>query len=427
MIRLYILLTLFCNLLITSIWGQNNFEVIPFPDSLEITSLAINEQGDLFVSTATGNGIHDGIFRSRDIGQSWECIYDFGASRNSWGVKINQDGGIYAIANFSIDGGSLIKSIDNGDNWVSNAIPEGAGTHNRRLFIKGVDTLFVSQSYSGGARLLRSTNDGIDWEALFETTGHTSEFITDLAISENGDMFISLFGYFEICGGVYKSTDNGLTWQFLGLQSHQVTDLEYNSLGDLFISSRGSFNPVGGIYIIYHDQDTISPVFVSTGTSGLVINSSDDIFAGNNWQNGIFHSTDGLTFEFITPVMPENCAISNLYLDSEEYLYATMEGTSVISKSIDPTTTSVKIKPIRKQVGIFIDPFTNVLHAFINDIPNNKYNFQIINSNGKVSIVGSLNIHSDTFEIPLPGLSKGIYIIRIFSKDIQFSEKFLIN
>lgn len=425
--KLYILLTLFCNVLSIAILGQNNFEVIPFPDSLEITSLAINEQGDLFVSTATGNGINDGIFRSQDNGQSWQCVYDFGASRNSWSVKINQYGEIYAIANFSIDGGSLIKSIDNGDTWISHAIPEGGGTHNRRLFLTEIDTLFISQSYSGGASLLRSTNDGIDWDTLFQTTGHSGEFINDLAIAENGDMFISLFGYFEICGGVYKSTDNGLTWQFMGLQSHQVTDLEYNSSGDLFISSRGSFDPTGGIYAIYHDQDTISPVFISTGTSGLVINSSDNIFAGNNWQNGIFHSADGLTFEFITPVMPGNCAISNLYPDSEQYLYATMEGTSVISRSIAPTITSIKIKPLRKQVGIFFNPYTNILNAVITDISDEKCFYQVFDCYGRIYVIGSMVINSDTFEIPLPVLSNGIYYLRIVSKDIQFSGKFLIK
>jgi hypothetical protein len=425
--KLYILISLSINLLTIVVLGQNNFEVIPFPDSLEITSLAINEQGDLFVSTATGNDINDGIFRSQDNGQSWQCVYDFGVSRNSWSVKINQYGEIYAIANFSIDGGSLIKSIDNGGTWISHDIPEGGGTHNRRLFLTGVDTLFISQSYSNGARLLRSTNDGIDWETLFETTGHTSEFITDLAISENGDMFISLFGYFEICGGVYKSNDNGLTWQFLGLQSHQVTDLEYNSLGDLFISSRGSIDPTGGIYVIYNYQENISPIFISAETSGLVINSGENIFAGNNWQNGIFHSSDGLTFNFITPVMPDNCAISNLYLDSEEYLYATMEGTSVISRSIDPTITSSKNKPIRKLIGIYFDPSTSMLHAFINEIYNKKCYFQIMNSNGMISVQGCMNINSNNLEFQLPDLSIGIYFLRIMSNDFQFSGKFLIN
>lgn len=425
--KCHIFIALVINLLTIVVFGQNNFEVIPFPDSLEITSLAINEQGNLYVSTATGNEINDGIFRSQDNGQSWQCVYDFGVSRNSWSVKIDQSGAIYAIANFSFDGGSLIKSIDNGSTWLSHAIPEGSGTHNRRLFITGNDTLFISQSYSSGARLLRSTNDGEYWETLFETTGHTSEFITDLAISENGDMFVSLFGYFEICGGVYKSTDNGSTWQFIGLQSHQVTDLEYNSIGDLFISSRGSFDPTGGIYVIYHDQETISPVFISTGTSGLVINSSDNIFAGNNWQNGVFHSADGLTFEFITPVMPDNCAISNLYLDSEEYLYAIMEGTSVISKSIDPTITSNKNRSVRKLVGVYFDPSTYMLHAFINEIYNKKCYFQVMNSNGMISVQGCMNINSNTFEIPLPDLSIGIYFLRIISNDIQFSGKFLIN
>ena len=109
--KCHIFIALVINLLTIVVFGQNNFEVIPFPDSLEITSLAINEQGNLYVSTATGNEINDGIFRSQDNGQSWQCVYDFGVSRNSWSVKIDQSGAIYAIANFSFDGGSLNQLI----------------------------------------------------------------------------------------------------------------------------------------------------------------------------------------------------------------------------------------------------------------------------------------------------------------------------
>jgi hypothetical protein len=59
------------------LYAQDFWELMPFPDSLTITCLAVNQQGDIFVGTNTLTA-YDGVFRSQDAGQTWELVLDMG-------------------------------------------------------------------------------------------------------------------------------------------------------------------------------------------------------------------------------------------------------------------------------------------------------------------------------------------------------------
>lgn len=394
-------------------YSQMSFEMLPFPDSLKTWAIAINSEDDIFALTTTGE--NDGILRSLDGGYSWQFVYHTSLSPRD--IKIRTNGEIYALA-FSQDS-SLLKSSDNGETWIKKFLPYEV--YQQKIFLYGTDSIFISQSKSNGVRLLRSINDGMDWDTIFETSLHAGEMLTDLAIDSNGDMYISLFGFWETSGGVYKSADNGLTWQFLGLLPSQITDLEFNSSGDLYISSRGP-----GICVIDHGSDVIRLVR-SAFASGLVINSGDDIYAGSIVQNGIFHSSDGQSFELITPVMPGDCPISALYLDSEEFIYAIMEDTPYIAKSTVSTVTSSKAKLYYEQAGIYIDTEGNALKAFLKHTSNEKCSYRIIDCCGKTTASGEGFIDSSTLEIQLPVLGNGIYFLQLVTGSSQISGKFLIR
>lgn len=395
-------------------YSQMNFEMLPFPDSLKTWAIALNSDDDIFAITTTGE--NDGILRSLDGGYSWQFVYQTGYLHPR-DIKIRTNGDIYALA-FSFDDSSLLKSSDNGETWIKKFLPYEVSQ--QKIFLYGTDSIFISQSKSNGVRLLRSINDGMDWDTIFETSSPVAERLTDMAIGSNGDMYICLFGFWETSGGIYKSVDNGLTWQFMGLQPSQIADLEFNSSGDLYISG----GP--GIYVIDQGSDVIR-LLHSAFASGLVINSGDDIFAGSMGQNGIFHSSDGLSFGMISPVMPGYCTISALYLDSEEFIYAIMEDTPYIAKSTVSTVTSSKTKLFYEQAGIYIDTEGNALKAFLKHTSNEKCSYRIIDCSGKTAASGEVFIDSNTLEIQLPVLGNGIYFLQLVTGSSQISGKFLLG
>ncbi|HBZ68082.1 MAG TPA: hypothetical protein DEO70_14710 [Bacteroidales bacterium] len=226
--------------LFTRISAQDYWKLLPFPDSVNITCLAVTGQGDIFVGTNTTTA-YDGVFCSHDEGQTWELALDMGEN-GPISIAINKSGAIFVLG--SGVGWHLTKSTDNGVTWESLSIPDYGSKV--KIVTQGDDTLFVSQWASDGGRLLKSENGGVDWSLVFATELHVSEYISDIAIGPNGDIYISLSCFSPDMGGVYKSTDGGITWEFLGLENHQVKDVEVNEQGDLFAGVYYDFLEGGG-------------------------------------------------------------------------------------------------------------------------------------------------------------------------------------
>ena len=110
-------------LLNNSVFSQDFWELLPFPDSLDITCLAVNQQGNIFVGTNTSTA-YDGVFRSLDEGQTWELVLDMGLYGPA-SIAITDSGYIYSLG--GSQGFYLTKSIDNGLTWESLAMPDYGG------------------------------------------------------------------------------------------------------------------------------------------------------------------------------------------------------------------------------------------------------------------------------------------------------------
>ena len=408
------------------LYAQDFWELLPFPDSLTITCLAVNQQGDIFVGTNTITA-YDGVFRSQDEGQNWELVLDMGLY-GPMSIVINDSGVIFALGAWT--GWYLTKSSDNGQTWESLSIPDYGG--NVKIVAHGNDTLFVSQWASSGAMLLKSENGGLDWEVVFTTENHVSEYIHDIAIAPNGDIYISLMCFFPDMGGVYKSTDGGVTWDFLGLLNHQVKEVEVNEQGDLFIGVYSNFlEGGGGIYAIYHDNPQMVECLLGPDVNGLVINSAGHIYAGTGWPDGVIVSKDnGITFDF------ENSGLSpgakgELYCDTQDFIYA-LSGSAPsnrIYRTVEPTVTGTyrfnkHIKGYK--ILIYPNPVFEILQGRIYaDILDGMYSYTISDISGRKSIWDQLNLVQGEFSIDISILPSGVYILNIFYKGSEHSEKII--
>jgi len=408
-ILLILFLAQFCN----RIEAQDFWKTLPFPDSIDVACLAVNSQGDIFVGSAQ-QYVTNGIFRSTDSGQTWTMVLNT-ANFQIYSIAINEFGHIYA----SIGGFDLFRaSYDNGNSWNNINLPINGGIS--KIYCINQDTLMLGSGLNDGAILLRSPDRGITWDTLFMTENHTSEFVSDIAISGNGDIYISLMCYFPDMGGVYKSTDNGNSWEFVGLLSHQVMDVEINSFGDVFIGVFCDFDiGGGGIYALYHDSLEIHECLFGPFINGLVVNSANDIYAGSGMPDGIIQSLDiGLTFEFQNSGLPPGPK-GKLFKDSKDYIYALPDAPSNrIYRTVEPTFTSIYDifrKNSNAQIEICPNPVHEILQGFLPlaKISNDEHFITLIEPSGKILIHKLIDLKENSFQINVNFLKPGLYFLII--------------
>ncbi len=385
--------------------AQNYFSQIPFLDSAFIYTMDINESGDLFVSAGFQNKQRNGIYRSTNNGQTWDFILSYAPYQNA-GIDINNEGAIYAIADWGPEG-TLYKSIDNGQTWNVKSVPLDIYWTNDEIFCRGADTLFISQSGGSPFRLIRSFDDGINWDTVFFRNQSAAESIMDIVFGSEGEMFMAISGFFEGEGGLYKSTDYGTTWSLFGLEGLMVQDLSYNSTGDLFISTM--HYEFGGLYVVFANEQTTNHFYSLTDFTSIVINSSDDIFAGQFYYPGVYHSADnGLNYNWITSGL--GAPPENMFIDSEEYIYAT--NASRIWRSNQSTITLTKLIST-DDFTIYPNPCKSVLLGDFK-IGTSKAKYEIIDLSGRIIISGFIT--HDKFRYDVSNLKPGIYCLKLISE-----------
>ncbi len=422
--KLHILLLFsFCISCTTGI-AQISFETHFLPDSNVVGDITGNQQGDLFVSSYSISAIrNDKLFKSSDHGQTWDTVFEFGYL-NAGSVCINSAGDIYTLAQWHNDtSSSIFKSNDNGLSWSGRYIPNDNQTVNKKLYLSGNDTLYVTQ-YSGlEIRILRSFSDGLEWDTLFIRIGGTSELIGGLAIGNDGVYYVGIYGFLDGQGGVFRTLDDGETWELFGLGGDMITDIEYNSNGDLFITSMGGAH-AGGLYAVFANENVITPIYTGPSLSGLVINSNDEIFAGNFWAGYLYHSSDnGQTYEWITTGLP-NAGLYNLFSDQQQYLYTIVQGVgNIFWGSIDPTVTSTHVIE-RKPINVFPNPCNDLIMGILPAMLNEIVEYKIFSYTGSYSKTGQLIVNNGRFVIDVSDLPRGLYLLELLS-DEPFSGKII--
>jgi photosystem II stability/assembly factor-like uncharacterized protein len=169
---------------------------------------------------ACGFGV--GVYKSRDNGKSWQLKNDGIAESDpyAWRIVRANDSSLYLIVargnegRFGQTGGSgaLYKSTDGAEHWTKMKLPEGVNgpnglaldpRDNQRMYLaawgqerEGVDT---------GGGVFLSTDGGVSWKPIFTQAQHVYDVTIDPAAPDT----------LYICGfdaAAYRSTDAGLQW-----------------------------------------------------------------------------------------------------------------------------------------------------------------------------------------------------------------------
>lgn len=414
------LITILLNCLLFS-FSQDFWEQLYYPDSTNIMCIETNDLGYIFVGVIN-EGNPGGLYRSVDNALTWELVLDAGNFMVQ-SIAINEFGKIY-IGKTGFD--RFMVSEDNGNTWDVIELPPPSYGNIMKIYCVGHDTIYVSSWESEGAFITKSFDAGETWEHSF-VTDHQNEYCSDIAISNTGDLFVSVSGFFIDQGGVYKSDDFGVTWEYAGLLNHQVLTIEINSNNDVFTGDWWVINnDTPGIYAFYEGNSGFELVFDAYFVTDIVITAENIIYATAN-EDVVRSSDNGQTWEIIEDELSSN--IEFLSISYDGYLYGARSHRLV--KSINPVITGIDAdmqSALTEDICVYPNPADDVLNVkVVTGIEDNhSIEIRIYNHSGK--LVGrsefSTSKVEEFFNLSINNLSGGIYLLECFDDDKIFTSKF---
>jgi photosystem II stability/assembly factor-like uncharacterized protein len=208
----------------------------------------------------------------------------------------DQDG--YAL----MDGGKILKTTNGGNNWDSIT----AGGSNDLSFINTA-TGFVS----GYGRVCKTTNGGLNW-AYYTISSNANLYAICFINSTTG--FVS--GYYNYNGSLYKTTDQGATWNLV------ITNFFTGTMGRImFINSSTGFiissntnrmfkTTDAGITWGYQDMFAggLGNMYFLTSSTGFIGGSNGNLLKTTNGGGNFV----GINKQY-TSTIPENFSLSQNY------------------------------------------------------------------------------------------------------------------
>lgn len=398
--------------------AQDFWEELNTPGGIHIYSIAVNDAGQIFLGAAN-DGAPAGVYRSDDLGDTWDLVFDNGELQVS-PVEICWYQDVF-IGKRGFE--QLMVSHDLGDTWdslffpVLNSIAE--------IFSPGLDTLFVSYA-DGGARLLRTYDNTMTWDTVFITTNST-EYIKDILQTQSGDMYIALTGYFPDMGGVYKSTDGGNSWELSGLFNYMVSSLDENSEGDVFAGARGILQSGlwPGLYVLRNGEDEWEGLLGGPSIEDVIVNSADHIYASSSQ---VIRSLDnGQSFEYFEEGLfpgPKG----DMTKDELDYLYVTSEFSSnALYRTINTTVliTEEYQRPPAPSLILYPNPVREQLFLKMISDENDFNNIRVYNSLGVLVLQTKEETGSNNIMLDVAPLLPGFYFVEANTENTKQTGRFI--
>ncbi len=236
---------------------------------MNVTELKITADDVIFISFYIFNAPE--ILRSSDNGITWTQLTSPVLFISS--IEEDRNGNIYVC------GTGLYKSTDKGNTWE-----EIYQWSVYDAFIPNDSTILIGIPGTFSGQILYSSDNGSSWDS----TGHN---VNVSAFYRYGS-FIFTGGFFgdEGGGGVHKSTNGGINWEALGLYQTSITSFITNKLNQLFIGTDK------GIYFTEDAGVTWQNVLADSVVTTLTRDSKNYLYAGTNKGTFLRSTDNGMTW-----------------------------------------------------------------------------------------------------------------------------------
>jgi len=402
-------------------WEQLN---IP-PDGVH-NGLTVDSDGSIYILHASEyNPQINGVYRSDDQGITWSLksngiIY---SSPHLRSISFDSKTGYLFLGGQN----TIYRSLDKGENWelLFQTVTIGV---NFDVISIGKDSIILVGG-EGIYGIMRSTDEGNTWTQVLNLGIDCFDNCRDIVFGPDGLIYASTHNY--TCyypGKIYKSIDNGITWELM-LISDRPEALAFDNQGRLL---RGEFGE--GLYRYDIASNNWEHILTTAVTPmDILVTPDDKIFlALDHWPNpylsGIMMSTDGgLSFEFINYNFEIPRSFKKFAVDSAGRLLAIG---SFLHRSWDVVFTGIEEhKPEKDKVDCFrlsyTNPFKDVLEIkFDQEVLLPSYSLKITNLFG-TSIYEKSNLYYHELKVNLPDLPSGCYILTLVFPETKNSYKLI--
>ncbi|ALO15949.1 Ycf48-like protein [Salinivirga cyanobacteriivorans] len=400
---LFLLLFLFAR----PLFSQDFWEEIPLPDNVQVNDIyGINENITMICGSA-------GLYTTYDGAETWQH-------------EIESPSLVYLMTYkntyYAVTRGIIYRRIGIEGEWEQ--INNRGHTSDFFCFIN--DTII----FSGGFQSIsKSVDGGCTWDEIYE--GGLNESFQSIAQHPSGILFAGSLSYDAYTiSGLYKSEDEGETWDKFALEYFSNDIIRIGSSGELYV---GCYNKMyafeGGVFKSTDLGATWDTLRDDLSVTGLVVTPGDTIYAASHGFElttpGVLMSPDaGDTWQDVTNGI-EYPAIYKLELGKDGHLYAVSDGSQdKIYRSIDAVTVHNSHNSDFSVDQPLIYP--NPAHDRINIKLNSNISISellIYKINGQQVLSKSLN--QDLNSIDVSALPGGTYIIRIRNSSTTFNQLFI--
>lgn len=274
----------------------------------EVWSFARTTGTNLF---ALSQYTHVCIYRSADGGGRWNAL----KTQNLGQVALiggTSKGYLFAL---NCCGDPIRRSGDNGATWTNITDPALTNNNFYSFFEAANGSIFLGTS--GG--VFRSADNGATWQIKYpQSTGQVHQ-------SSDGTLFAA-------SNGIIKSTDNGTSWEQAnnGLTNIDIRSIASNSRGTIFLATGGGiFRSMDGAANWQQAPDGL----IRNDLTQVAVNANDELFVGTGSHPGWYDSTpagvytsrdDGATWTNLVTGLRDQSVIS-MALTSDGHLLAASE------------------------------------------------------------------------------------------------------
>ena len=211
--------------------------------------LGADAQGDLFCRNT--DVYPSTLVRSQDDGETWETVFDGSVGS----LAVSNEGRIFVFNNNTV---TVMYSDDNGDTWQQTNQISSCG-------LIGVAGLYAATNdivvgWTQNREIFWTIDGGETWgfSALEFVEEHQE--ISDLLVSENGDVYVSVWYYIGPNIGVYHSTLTDMqNWEIAAFEDVGVKDMAFDPDGNVvcgvnFGGDFSGFEHVPGFYAFWANR-----------------------------------------------------------------------------------------------------------------------------------------------------------------------------
>ena len=231
-----------------------NWKKIKLPYSIHNMYIKSNE----IFYVATENG----IYCSRDAGNNWEQLWLQNIA--VYGLYFVNDEIIFA----GIKKGGIVYTLNGGKDWLYPEMNDEFNNTNNisQAFNYDKNDHIYSSPYQNG--IYKSENLGKNWYE--RNNGFSALQPRDIVFSDS-NIYIS-------CWGIFKSTNEGKTFDYLGMKAYDLSAVGVNSKGFIFVGDYGTGSSQKGVYRSTDGGNTWESKQSFVAVLGIVINSKDMLF-----------------------------------------------------------------------------------------------------------------------------------------------------